>query len=204
MNILSRSGTDFFLTGGTALSRGYYHHRYSDDLDFFINRSQTYDEQLDKILAMLRDNGYQWDTDKEFIRAEHFASIRVRKDSKVSLKLDFVNDLVPYFGEITKTDLFYRTDSVRNILSNKLSAVFRYAAKDVADIREIALREKPNWSQIIKEARQKEAGIELTYISEILCGMPQNEFDSIMWINKPDWDEFQRDIKNITFDMLNG
>jgi predicted nucleotidyltransferase component of viral defense system len=36
LSILSQSGTDFFLTGGTALSRGYYNHRYSDDLDFFL------------------------------------------------------------------------------------------------------------------------------------------------------------------------
>ena len=28
LSIISRSGTDFFLTGGTALSRGYYHHAY--------------------------------------------------------------------------------------------------------------------------------------------------------------------------------
>ena len=28
--------TDFFLTDGTALSRAYYGHRYSDDLDFFV------------------------------------------------------------------------------------------------------------------------------------------------------------------------
>ena len=55
LNILSRSGTDFFLTGGTALSRGYYNHRYSDDLDFFLDRSQTYDEQLDKVLDMQED-----------------------------------------------------------------------------------------------------------------------------------------------------
>jgi len=27
----------FHLTGGTALSRGYYHHRDSDDLDLFAN-----------------------------------------------------------------------------------------------------------------------------------------------------------------------
>ena len=28
---------DFYLTGGTALSRCYLNHRYSDDLDFFVN-----------------------------------------------------------------------------------------------------------------------------------------------------------------------
>ncbi|MDR2095073.1 MAG: nucleotidyl transferase AbiEii/AbiGii toxin family protein [Treponema sp.] len=32
---MNRCGTHFFLTGGTALSRAYYPHRYSDDLDFF-------------------------------------------------------------------------------------------------------------------------------------------------------------------------
>ncbi|MDR1421550.1 MAG: nucleotidyl transferase AbiEii/AbiGii toxin family protein, partial [Coriobacteriales bacterium] len=30
--------TPFYLTGGTALSRIYYAHRFSDDLDFFVNR----------------------------------------------------------------------------------------------------------------------------------------------------------------------
>lgn len=27
----------FYLTGGTTLSRGYYNHRFSDDLDYFLN-----------------------------------------------------------------------------------------------------------------------------------------------------------------------
>ena len=204
LNILSRSGTDFFLTGGTALSRGYFNHRYSDDLDFFLDRSQTYDEQLDKVLAMLSENGFSWDVKKGFIRAENFTTFGLKKDSDVILKLDFVNDLVPHFGGIIKTDLFYRTDSIRNILSNKLSAVFRYAAKDIADIREIALHEKIDWATVIQEARQKEAGLELTYISEILQGMPEIEFDAIAWINKPDWKKFKGDINEIVFDMLGG
>ena len=202
MSIISRSGTDFFLTGGTALSRAYYNHRYSDDLDFFVNQSKTYNEQLEKVLAMLSENGYNWSYE-DFIRAESFATMKVRKHSEVSLKLDFVNDSTPHFGEISKTDLFYRTDSIRNILSNKLSAIFRYAAKDVADIREIALHECVDWSTIIQEARQKEAGIELIFISEILTGMPRSEFEAIAWVNKPDWNQFQEDIGKIAFDMLN-
>ena len=157
LNILSRSGTDFFLTGGTALSRGYYNHRYSEDLDFFLDRSKTYDDQIDTVLSMLDQNGYSWDTSKGLIRAENFTTINVKKDYLV-LKLDFVNDLVPHFGGIVKTDVYNRTDSIRNILSNKLSAVFRYAAKDIADIREIALHEAIDWTSIIIEARQKKPG----------------------------------------------
>ena len=204
MNILSQSGTDFFLTGGTALSRAYYNHRYSDDLDFFINQSQTFNEQLDKVFALLREDGFIWNTEKEYTKAENFTTIKVRKDSEVLLKLDFVNDTVPHYGEINKTVLFYRTDSIRNMLSNKLSAIFRYAAKDIADIREIALHENIDWSAAIREARQKEAGLELIYISEILTGMPQNEFETIAWVKKPDWQEFKNDINRIVYEMMHG
>jgi len=153
---------------------------------------------------MLVENGFEWSTERDYTRAERFATMKVRKSSEVSLKLDFVNDSVPIFGKIKKTSLFYRTDSIQNILSNKLSAIFRFEAKDIADIREIALHEKVDWSAIIQEARQKEAGLELIYISQILTGMPQSEFDTIAWVKKPSWDEFQDDISRIVFEMLNG
>ena len=205
MNILSRSDTDFFLTGGTALSRGYYNHRYSDDLDFFIDKSQTYDEQVDEVLARLREGGFVWDAQQNFTRAKNFIGLRVGyENSDVLLKLDFVNDLVPHFGGIQKTDLFCRTDSVRNILSNKLSAAYRYAPKDIADIREVAIRETVNWPEIIREAKQKDAGLEITYVCEILKSMPQSEFDAVAWINKPEWLEFSCDIDRIVADMLEG
>ena len=204
LNILNRIDTDFFLTGGTALSRAYYNHRYSDDLDFFLNNSDTYDEQLNKVLTLLKDNGYFWYTDKDFIRANDFTTIKISKDSQTFLKLDFVNDKVPFFGKIQETDLFIRTDSLYNILTNKLSAIFRFAAKDVADIREIFLHETIDWSNTINDARQKEAGLELTYISEILSSMPESEFNTISWVKKITWEEFQKDISRIAFEMLNG
>jgi len=204
MNILQHSGTDFFLTGGTALSRAYYNHRYSDDLDFFVNQSQTYDDQLDKVLALLQENGYIWDTNNEYTRAKNFTTLKVKKGSDTLLKLDFVNDLVPHYGEIVETDLFYRTDSIRNMLSNKLSAIFRYAAKDIVDIREIALHETVDWPTVINEARNKEAGLELVYISEILTSMPQSEFETIAWTKKPSWQEFRDDIDRIIHEMISG
>jgi predicted nucleotidyltransferase component of viral defense system len=204
MSILSQSDTDFFLTGGTALSRAYYNHRYSDDLDFFVNRSETFDEQLDKLLALLRENRFIWSTENEFTRAPNFTTLKAGKNSEVLLKLDFVNDMVPLYGKIAKTDLFYRTDSIRNILSNKLSAIFRYAAKDIADIREIALHETIDWSEIIQEARQKEAGLEFIYITEILTSIPQSEFEAIAWTKKPDWQEFRNDIDQIVYEMISG
>jgi hypothetical protein len=90
------------------------------------------------------------------------------------------------------------------MLSNKLSAIFRYAAKDVADIREIALHEVIDWSAVINEARNKEAGLELVYISEILTSMPQSEFETVTWTKKPSWEEFRGDIERIVFEMISG
>jgi hypothetical protein len=160
---------------------------------------------MESILALLREGGFVWDVQENFTRTANFTTLRVgRKDSDVLLKLDFVNDLVPHFGGIQKTDLFCRTDSVRNILSNKLSAVYRYASKDVADIWAIAGRESLDWAQIIGEAKQKEAGLEITYICEILKGMPQREFDSVAWVVKPDWEAFCGDIDRIVNEMLIG
>jgi len=205
MNVISKCGVRFFLTGGTALSRAYYNHRYSEDLDFFVNNDDDYLVQVKEIFFKLKENGFFWDPAVDFISNETFTSFKVKwNKSDTVLKLDFVNDVAAHFGEIVKTNIYYRTDSVRNILSNKLSALFRFAAKDVADIREIALHENVNWSQIIQETRQKEAGIELIYISEILTGIPFSEFETIAWVKKPDWNEFRDDIDKIVFNMLNG
>jgi hypothetical protein len=168
-----------------------------------VNNDPDYHEQVDTIFSKLRDDGFLLDTDRDFISRKDFVSINVRwKKDDIALKLDFVNDTVPHFGDIIKTDLFHRTDSIRNILSNKLTALFRFAAKDVADIREIALHESVDWVQIIHEARMKEAGIELSVVSEILGGIPRHEFDTIIWKETPAWETFRHDIENIIFDMM--
>ena len=195
--------TRFYLTGGTALSRAYYHHRYSDDLDFFVNRDSEYDEQADIVFNKLREEGFFWNDTDDFIKAPAFRSIKVRwNKSDVVLKLDFVNDSTPHFGDFSLSDLFHRIDPVRNILSNKLGAIFRLAGKDVADIREIALHESVNWSEIINEARQKDAGVDLPYIIEILKTIPRHEFDGIHWKTNPGWEVFKEDVDKIAFDML--
>jgi len=205
MSTISKCGVRFYLTGGTALSRAYYNHRYSDDLDFFVNDAEDYPEQLKIIFSKLKDDGFFWDPTKDFISNKTFTSCKVGwNKSDALLKLDFVNDLAAHFGEIIKTDIYYRTDSIRNMLSNKLTAIFRFAAKDVADIREIALHETIDWSVIIQEARQKEAGVELVYISDILTGMPESEFETVAWTKKPDWEVFRSDIEKIVYEMLSG
>ena len=48
------AATPFYLTGGTALSRGYYQHRYSDDLDLFVNGHPDFSRLAASVLTLLR------------------------------------------------------------------------------------------------------------------------------------------------------
>lgn len=53
LNIVKRLNIPFYLTGGTALSRGYFHHRYSEDLDMFMNQRRDYASYVQALFAEL-------------------------------------------------------------------------------------------------------------------------------------------------------
>jgi len=54
LNLLAGRLGDFYLTGGTALGRFYLGHRYSDDLDFFVNDYPDFAEKT-KIETIIDD-----------------------------------------------------------------------------------------------------------------------------------------------------
>jgi predicted nucleotidyltransferase component of viral defense system len=198
--------TSFFLTGGTALSRCYYGHRYSDDLGFFASSDDAYAAHVKTAMEAIEKGGFVIDRGERFTQNVTFCSYYVRREGDdTELKLDFVNDLVPHFGNFVKTELFSRTDCIENMLSNKISAIFRFAAKDVADIREIFLREKEiNWLKIFRQATEKEAGIDISYICEIITGMPEKEYANINWVRDPGWEVFRADLFRIAETMLSA
>ena len=174
-------------------------------MDFFLNNDDSYSIQIKEIFNILKEDGFKWDRENDFISNKTFTSFKVRwSKSEASLKLDFVNDVSAHFGGFIQTQFYPRIDSIRNMLSNKLTALFRFNPKDVADIREISLRELIDWSQAIKDAREKEAGIEIPVVCDILQGMPQSEFETIAWTKKPKWEQFRSDIEKIVYNMMNG
>ena len=50
LEIVGSLPVEFYLTGGTALSRAYLNHRHSDDLDFFLNRAQDFKQQVNEVI----------------------------------------------------------------------------------------------------------------------------------------------------------
>ncbi|HUX19768.1 MAG TPA: hypothetical protein VMW69_00925 [Spirochaetia bacterium] len=97
-----------------------------------------------------------------------------------------------------------RVDSIPNILSNKLTALYRYEAKDVADIIEICHHEAFSWPDMIENATTKEAGIDPASIAEILVSVPLSELAQVKWILPPDLEKMQFMLSVIAEDILSG
>ena len=178
MKIVQRQEVDFYLTGGTALSRCYLNHRYSDDLDFFINQAPDFKKQAQRVVSAIRPENIEIEIGTA---SESFIRITVLKD-QFHLIIDFVNDLEFHYGGFEAADFFPKIDSWRNILSNKLSAVSRLEPKDVADTLFIAKNFSFEWPEIIEEAKNKDLWVNPLDVSRIIKEFPVNLFDSIKWI----------------------
>ena len=83
-------GLPFYLTGGTALGRFYLNHRFSEDLDFFINADSRYPyyiaELKNKITSRFTVNIQQ------SLFADDFTRFFIVED-ETTLKIELVNDV---------------------------------------------------------------------------------------------------------------
>jgi len=102
-------------------------------------------------------------------------------------------------------DLFRKTDILINILSNKLTALSRLAAKDVVDIVYISQNTGFDWQEIFNDAQQKDLWINPIEASKILDQFPLERLDEIKWLApKPTENEFKSVLKVIIQDILEG
>ncbi|RKY93299.1 MAG: hypothetical protein DRQ01_05095, partial [Ignavibacteriae bacterium] len=142
--------------------------------------------------------------DKQYVtKSNNHMQILIAKDA-AQLKIDLVNDVAAHYGEFLFDNKLGKIDSLRNILSNKFSALFRFEVKDVVDIWMICKNYKCNFREIIKEAKSKEVGVDPVAIFEILNTFPVDKLNLIKWIDKPDLDIFKQDITRIADNILYG
>ncbi len=199
--------SDFYLTGGTALSRFYLNHRYSDDPDFFVQKEENFLTKTRGIIAELKKHFYvetriiTTDYAKIFISSEKAERKSPGKFQTV-LKIDFVNERdIPRFGKLNSFPLFPRVDNLRNILSNKVTAITRVEPKDVADIWCLCRKIPFDWRNIIYEAEQKEVIEELT-VFQFFKTFPSHMLKKIRWVNPVNIEEFERDRETILQEIL--
>lgn len=139
---------EFYLTGGTCLSRFYKEKRYSDDLDFFTHRSSRFSFAVKNIKQELHKRF------KLITEVDSKDFIRFRIDD--TLQVDFINDVSSRYKDVVITDDHYIIDNVENILSNKITAVMgRDNPKDIFDIYLICKYYSFSWKDILESAHEK-------------------------------------------------
>ena len=130
---LNKLDLPFYLTGGTAISRFYLNHRYSDDLDFFTNATPNFSKYINKVNNKISSRFNVNVSDELF--TEDFCRFFIT-DNEVSLKIEFVNDVEYRAGKPIATS-YGLVDTIDNILANKIAAITgRDEPKDVFDIIE--------------------------------------------------------------------
>ena len=194
LSIVKRINAPFYLTGGTAISRQYNPVRYSDALDLFVNREPEFSDWSERLYSELeiesRHRAFTILTDR-VMRFEDYVQLFVEQESihheKVILRIDLVNDVAPHYGTLEYDDVLGRVDSWRNILSNKVSALYRIEPKDVVDLWALAKIRNFDWAEIVREASSKEAGLDPVVLHDLLKSFPRQELSAIKWIEpQPD------------------
>ena len=208
MRIVNDCKTPFFLTGGTALSRFYFHHRYSDDLDYFVNNDERFSTYVDTLFEAFKKNQSRLNYTIEIGQLKKFERyaqlfVKTNEEDPTTLKIDLVNDIETRYGELVQCNLGL-VDSWENILSNKLSALYRLEAKDVIDIWIIAKNKPFNWKQIVEQSVSKDAGTDPVTICETLLSFPVELSATIKWAVPFDIQELSGDIQVIAREILSG
>jgi hypothetical protein len=97
LRLVKEAKTGFHLTGGTALSRGYLKHRFSDDLDLFVNFDAHFGEWSNRVVDTFWRLG-DWKTEV-ILREEYFVRAVLTRGA-VTLKVEMVNDVGSRVGDV--------------------------------------------------------------------------------------------------------
>jgi len=85
IKVINQVDTEFYLSGGTAASRGYLNHRFSDDLDYFVNDDSYFGLWVERIIQAFN---VRWHCEV-LLKEERFARFNLLEDN-VMLKGVFV------------------------------------------------------------------------------------------------------------------
>lgn len=194
LRVLAGIETGLYLTGGTAASRGYLHHRFSDDLDLFANDAPDFSLWADRLIQALDGRG---GSVQVLVREARFVRLNLTQRD-VSLKIEMVNDVPSHVGEVRDHPVLGRLDNPENILANKVTALIdREEPKDLADIWGFCGPLGLSLSAALEGAQSKAAGIFPADVARRLCTVDRQDWKLVRWIEPPDPEEFVADLRQI-------
>jgi len=188
LRLLRQIETGFYLSGGTAASRGYLQHRFSDDLDLFVNDDRRFGLWADRVVTALASRA-GW-TVEVVLREERFVRITLETPG-VPLKLELIDDVPSHVGAVTDHPILARLDSAENILANKLTAlVDRGEPKDLADVWGFCCA----LEDALVGAQSKAAGLFAPDVARCLLQATADDWRLVRWIDAPGAERFVADL----------
>ena len=198
--LLNRIDTEFYLTDGTAASRGYLNHRFSDDLDFFVNDDDRFSLWVERLIQSLIIQP-DW-LCQVLLKEERFARLNISQNDLL-LKIEWINDVPSRIGEINIHPILGRLDSQENILANKITALLdREEPKDLADVWGFCCQMGLSIQNAITHAESKAAGVFPADLARVLCSTTYEDWKAIRWITPPSSEHFIRQLDELGEKLL--
>jgi hypothetical protein len=187
LSLVKRSGTPFYLTGGTALAGRWFGHRFSEDLDLFVHPQSDYAVHVDELFETIRtaEKRGMLSVDRGRLRRSprhtQLYVATVGGVEPIELRIDLVNDTAPLIGDS-------ETDPVLGL----------------ADIWVIARDMSFHWRDAISDAQLKEGAVDPISVHGILRSVPENELAHVLWFFTIDAHAVASDLAAIAEDIFHG
>lgn len=192
--------TGFYLTGGTAASRGYLGHRFSDDLDLFVNDDERFVLWAGRVVAALQRAGVEI---RMVQQEQRIVRLQAWRELDVPLKIDLINDVPAHLGAITVHPTLGRLDSAENILANKVSAALdRGEPKDLADLWGFCCLRGMSLRAALEGAGSKAAGVFAADLARVLLGATAADHQVVRWIDAPPVETWIRELHSLGEGLL--
>lgn len=133
----------FVLSGGTALSRFYFHHRFSEDLDFFSGETIYSFEKIEGIVNFLRRSGLICELVGRTETPGRLKAASYTISGELPIKVDFLED--PFSGmwkpvkRRTETRVSFRIDALDQIYYRKFFSLLEqwHRTKEIGRMKDL-------------------------------------------------------------------
>ncbi|MCX6054062.1 MAG: nucleotidyl transferase AbiEii/AbiGii toxin family protein [Chloroflexi bacterium] len=198
--ILQKIETGLYLSGGTAASRGYLNHRFSDDIDLFADDDKNFNLWAERVIHVLA--GANIGELMVGLREERYFRLTLTY-GEVVLKIEMINDVPSRVGVVLDHPVLGRLDSAENILANKITAVLdREEPKDFADIWGFSHLMGLSLEGAITGAQGKAAGVFPADLARLLCSVTKADWEAVRWIQSPQVDQYLNDLNTLGEKLL--
>lgn len=176
LSLFFQGAPPFFLTGGTALSAFYLHHRYSEDLDLFTLDGDAFD----RVPLYVADTATKLAVSAASLQtAPQFHRYRLSRKEE-SVIVDFVREVVPQISEEKNRFEGIVVDTREDITANKIcTLVSRAEIKDYIDLYFLGRAGYP-LENYIESAQRKDAGVSQAMLAYLLSELRLSKLPDFM------------------------